>query len=100
MRLSDAGLRCRGTKAVYPDHRSPSWPNEDAPRDRSNRLLDHDIGVHAIILRATSDSELSVKVIHHHQTTNFDPQPFSQPGLNCDLQAIALDISDTFRQRR
>jgi hypothetical protein len=59
MRLSDAGLRRLKTKAVYPDHRFPPWPTEDAtprslepnhrptpwltedaPRDRSNRLLD------------------------------------------------------------
>jgi hypothetical protein len=40
MRLSDAGLRRLKTKAVDPDHRSPPWPNEDAPRDRSNRLLE------------------------------------------------------------
>src|SRR6266403_3823858 len=39
MRLSDAGLRQRQTKAVYPDHRSPPWLTEDATRDRSNRLL-------------------------------------------------------------
>jgi hypothetical protein len=30
MRLSDAGLRCRQTKLIYPDHRLPPWPNEDA----------------------------------------------------------------------
>src|SRR3984893_7031 len=39
MRLSDAGVR-RQTKAVYPDHPTPSMANEDATRDRSNRLLD------------------------------------------------------------
>ena len=39
MRLSDAGLHQRQTKALYPNHRLPLWPNEDAPRDRSNRLL-------------------------------------------------------------
>src|ERR1700684_612072 len=39
MRLSDAGLRQRRTRALYPNHRLPPWPNEDAPRDRSNRLL-------------------------------------------------------------
>src|SRR6266478_9970975 len=39
MRLSDAGLRRLKTKTVYPDHRSPPWLTEDAPRDRSNRLL-------------------------------------------------------------
>ena len=40
MRLSDAGLRCRQTKLIHPDHRLSPWPTEDAPRDRSNRLLD------------------------------------------------------------
>ena len=39
MRLSDAGLRQPKTKLIYPDHRLPPWPNEDATRDRSNRLL-------------------------------------------------------------
>jgi hypothetical protein len=40
MRLSDAGLRQRQTKALYPNHRLPPWLTEDATRDRSNRLLD------------------------------------------------------------
>jgi hypothetical protein len=40
MRLSDAGLHQRRTKALYSNHRLPPWPNGDAPRDRSNRLLD------------------------------------------------------------
>jgi hypothetical protein len=40
MRLSDAGLRRRETKALYLDHRPPPWLTEDAPRDRSNRVLD------------------------------------------------------------
>src|SRR5580692_8563898 len=39
MRLSDAGLRQRQTKTLYPNHRLPPWLTEDAPRDRSNRLL-------------------------------------------------------------
>jgi hypothetical protein len=40
MRLSDAGLRQRQTKALYPNHRLPPWLTEEASRDRSNRLLD------------------------------------------------------------
>jgi hypothetical protein len=32
MRLSDAGLHQRQTKALYPDHRFPPWPNGDAAR--------------------------------------------------------------------
>jgi hypothetical protein len=39
MRLSDAGLRQRQTKAFYPNHRLPPWLTEDARCDRSNRLL-------------------------------------------------------------
>ena len=39
MRLSDAGLHQRQTKALYPNHRLPPWLTEDATRDRSNRLL-------------------------------------------------------------
>jgi hypothetical protein len=30
MRLRDAGLRQRRTKALYPNHRLPPWPTEDA----------------------------------------------------------------------
>ena len=40
MRLSDAGLRRRQTKVLYPNHRFPPWLTEAATtRDRSNRLL-------------------------------------------------------------
>jgi|SRR5580658_7395260 hypothetical protein len=39
MRLSDAGLHQRQTKALYPHHLPPPWLTEDATRDRSNRLL-------------------------------------------------------------
>jgi hypothetical protein len=38
--LSDARLRRRQTKLIYPNHRLPPWLAEDATRDRSNRLLD------------------------------------------------------------
>jgi hypothetical protein len=47
MRLSDAGLRQRQTKALDPNHRFPPWLNEDATRDRSNRLLEADRSDHA-----------------------------------------------------
>jgi hypothetical protein len=40
MRLSDAGLRRRPAKLIYPNHRLPPWFTEDATRDRSNRLLE------------------------------------------------------------
>ena len=49
MRLSDAGLRCREAKLIYPDHRSPPWLTEDAPRDRSNRLLGADLAATRIV---------------------------------------------------
>jgi uncharacterized protein YifN (PemK superfamily) len=40
MKLSDARLRRLQTKLIYPNHRLPPWLTEDAPRDRSNRLLE------------------------------------------------------------
>jgi hypothetical protein len=40
MRLSDARMRRRQPKLIYPNHRLPPWLTEDAPRDRSNRLSD------------------------------------------------------------
>jgi hypothetical protein len=39
-RLSDAGPRRDPAKLISPDYRLPPWLTEDAPRDRSNRLLD------------------------------------------------------------
>jgi hypothetical protein len=40
MRLSDAGLHWRQTKALYLNHRPPPWPHRRRePRDRSNRWL-------------------------------------------------------------
>jgi len=44
MRLSDAGVHQRQTNALDLNHRPPPWPNEDATRDRSNRLLDDTTG--------------------------------------------------------
>ncbi len=35
-----SGVRRPKTKLIYPNHRLPPWLNEDAARDRSNRLLD------------------------------------------------------------
>jgi hypothetical protein len=39
MRLSDAGLRCRTTKLIYPDHRIPPWPTEGATPRSLQRWL-------------------------------------------------------------
>jgi hypothetical protein len=37
MKLSDAGLRRRQTKLIYPNHRPTPWLTKDATRDRSNQ---------------------------------------------------------------
>ena len=47
MRLSDAGLHQRQTKAVYPDHLFPPWPNEDA----APRSLEPIVRLHAAVQR-------------------------------------------------
>jgi len=56
MRLSDAGLRRRQPKPVYPNHRPPPWLTEDGPRDRSNRLLDLTIEAFPPIVVAEANS--------------------------------------------
>jgi hypothetical protein len=40
MRLSDAGLRQRQTKALNPNHQSPPWLSEDAAPRSLEPLLD------------------------------------------------------------
>jgi hypothetical protein len=50
MRLSDAGLHQRQTKALYPNHRLPPLLTEDAPRDRSNRLLEACAAVQSLLI--------------------------------------------------
>jgi hypothetical protein len=37
MKLSDAGLRRRQTKLIYPNHRPTPWLTKDATRNRSNQ---------------------------------------------------------------
>ena len=73
MRLSDAGLHRRRTKALYPNHRFPPWPTEDATRDRSNRLLGGSSpeAAHATLARIGQGTHhlpvtsLPVKLFHH-----------------------------------
>jgi hypothetical protein len=49
MRLSDAGLRRRPTKLIYPNHRPLLGSPKTRPRDRSNRLLEADRSDHALL---------------------------------------------------
>jgi hypothetical protein len=64
MRLSDAGLRCRQTKLIHPNHRLPPCLTEDAPRDRSNRLLDTYVPLngafHLSLIESTDDANDSI----------------------------------------
>jgi hypothetical protein len=39
MRLSDAGLRRRQTNVLYPNHRLPPWPIEDAAARSLERIV-------------------------------------------------------------
>ena len=63
MRLSDAGVR-RRSKMIYPNHRLPPWLIEDAPRDRSNRLLDD-----------CADNDFALSKIAPGKDPNYYPQP-------------------------
>jgi hypothetical protein len=62
MRLSDAGLRCRPTKLIYPDHRIPPWLTEAEPRDRSSRLLDEQPEIY-------QDRGIALTTRHAHRTS-------------------------------
>ena len=55
MRLSDAGLRQRQTKALYPNHRPPPWLNEDA----APRSLEPIVRWHPTKLRPSSPTSLT-----------------------------------------
>ena len=82
MRLSDAGLRRRQTKALYLDHRPPPWLTEDATRDRSNRLLDH-------IRHRSSDegtSEPSPSATHPFRTDPATPRHLQCSEAPCQRE--------------
>ena len=61
MRLSDAGLHQRQTKALYFNHRPAPWPTEDASRDGSNRLL-----------AVTAGLKTPARTRHLHKVTRFE----------------------------
>ena len=60
MRLSDAGLRQRQTKALDLNHRPLLWLTEGATRDRSNRLLDACAEICSTILHARDLDNLAL----------------------------------------
>jgi hypothetical protein len=74
MRLSDAGLRYRPTKLIYPNHRFPPWLTEDAPRDRSNRLLEADRSDHACFRVRNNGNQLWNKRDEVCDSVRFGPQ--------------------------
>lgn len=61
MRLSDAGMRERQTKLIYPHHRPTPWPIRAAARDLSNRLLGR------AAIRATSSIGTIQAAAHFHR---------------------------------
>jgi hypothetical protein len=60
IRLSDAGLRYRQTKLLYPDHRLPPWLTRRDPRSL-HRLLENTIKpFHSIVVLPTRTQQLFV----------------------------------------
>jgi hypothetical protein len=81
MRLSDAGARRHPTKLIYPDHRSPPSLNEDATRNRSNRLLDvrrhaHSTGgfTRKFCTRARSEVQFKIPINIRHKMPAATPK--------------------------
>jgi hypothetical protein len=87
MRLSDAGLRQRQTKALYPNNRRSPWLTEDATRDRSNRLLDACDSAP----RAQTHSILGVTCV---------ASPNSRAEADCSKQSNRDADSEQYRRER
>jgi len=97
MRLSDAGLRGRQKKLIYPDHRLPPSSTEDTLRDRSNRLLDAAqvrliLGTNIVVNRDTSTTPVQAIVPISAGARN----PVMATGLQFEVisfEAIPLEAS-------
>src|ERR1700722_12092199 len=92
MRLSDAGLHQRQTKALYPNHRLPPWPTEDTTRDRSNRLLEvRRLG--ALDTRGRSKQPKSSTLNRNHQTEqNYVAQKIQQTDHDLKRPCVGVKI--------
>src|SRR5260221_13052802 len=79
MRLSDAGLRRRQTKLVYPDHRSPPSLTEGAPAARGYGSLE----------------EYDAKSNVGSRSPSLRPQPLHTGAFGVVLQAAVRDLPVT-----
>jgi hypothetical protein len=100
MKLSDARMRCRQTKLLYLKHRSPPWFTEDAPRDRSNRLLESQVRkAHT----ATGNATSSTAAPNSQMLCNSGPAvPKSRDivGISIKPQIMAVMVSASGTPRR
>ena len=80
MRLSDAGLRRRQTKLLYPNHRPLLGLPKLRPRDRSSRLLG--ITTEVGPTRHAVNSQLRTRQVSpsRDQHTKFGPPPKEPAG--------------------
>jgi hypothetical protein len=77
LRLSDAGLRCRQTKLLYPNHRLPSWLSEDVT-PRSLELLDSV----SFAERRDKCPKSNRNEIRDYEDNNRIPTPIPNPPIN------------------
>jgi len=97
MRLSDAGLRQRQTKALDPNHRLPPWPNGDvAPRSlepivrRPHELTSLGAMALAQLPAYTADAP--------RRNWRFEQPGFSNYGLSGGAMAVTSTLKSTPRR--
>jgi hypothetical protein len=97
MRLSDAGLRCRPTKLIYPNHRPPPWLTEDATPRSLEPIVRRP---HALTLvRAITLAQLPAYTADGPFRNLLVEQPdFSNCGLSGGAMSVTLTLESARRR--
>src|SRR5450631_4223745 len=68
MRLSDAGLRCRQTKLIYPNHRLPPWLTEDSTPRSLEPIVGRILCATAVLSQRSSFRTTNFRADHTSET--------------------------------
>jgi len=85
MRLSDAGLRRRKRKPIYPDHRFPPWPTEDATRE----ALVYPKAANGLLMALISEHRVPADSSRSRQTRN----PYPKSSISSPSAALSDRIA-------
>jgi hypothetical protein len=85
MRLSDAGLHQRQTKALNPNHRPPPWPNEDVASRSPEPIVRRYLPQYHLAARATGrelGTSQQISVSGKARTQSEEPGYVNYRGLS------------------